>query len=43
MSDGKEKVSTVRRVLANEHNIKRFRTSFNLSRVKYETAVLIGE
>ncbi len=26
-----------RRVLANEHNIKRFRTSFNLSRVKYET------
>ena len=24
-----------RRVLANEHNIKRFRTSFNLSRVKY--------
>ncbi|MGE0752266.1 MAG: Lrp/AsnC family transcriptional regulator [Variibacter sp.] len=28
-----------RRVLANEHNIKRFRTSFNLSRVKYETKV----
>lgn len=26
-----------RRVLANEHNIKRFRTSFTLSRVKYET------
>jgi Lrp/AsnC family leucine-responsive transcriptional regulator len=26
-----------RRVLANEHNIKRFRTSFNLARVKYET------
>lgn len=31
-----------RRVLANEHNIKRFRTSFNLSRVKYETKVPIG-
>ena len=30
-----------RRVLANEHNIRRFRTSFNLSRVKYETAVPI--
>jgi Lrp/AsnC family transcriptional regulator, leucine-responsive regulatory protein len=29
--------SFARRVLANEHNIKRFRTSFNLSRVKYET------
>jgi Lrp/AsnC family leucine-responsive transcriptional regulator len=28
-----------RRVLANEHNIKRFRTSFNLSRIKYETKV----
>lgn len=28
-----------RRVLANEHNIKRFRTSFNLSRVKYETRI----
>jgi Lrp/AsnC family transcriptional regulator, leucine-responsive regulatory protein len=31
--------SFARRVLANEHNIKRFRTSFNLSRVKYETKV----
>jgi Lrp/AsnC family transcriptional regulator, leucine-responsive regulatory protein len=31
-----------RRVLANEHNIKRFRTSFNLSRVKYETALPIA-
>jgi Lrp/AsnC family leucine-responsive transcriptional regulator len=30
-----------RRVLANEHNIKRFRTSFNLSRVKYETKLLL--
>jgi Lrp/AsnC family leucine-responsive transcriptional regulator len=30
-----------RRVLANEHNIKRFRTSFNLSRVKYETKLPI--
>jgi len=28
-----------RRVLANEHNIARFRTSFNLSRVKHETKV----
>jgi Lrp/AsnC family leucine-responsive transcriptional regulator len=28
-----------RRVLANEHNIKRFRTSFCLSRVKYDTAI----
>lgn len=28
-----------RRVLANEHNIKRFRTSFTLSRVKYATRV----
>jgi Lrp/AsnC family transcriptional regulator, leucine-responsive regulatory protein len=31
-----------RRVLANEHNIKRFRTSFNLSRVKYETKLRLG-
>src|SRR6185503_20120217 len=31
-----------RRVLANEHNIKRFRSSFNLSRVKYETKLPIG-
>lgn len=31
----------VRNVLANEHNIKRFRTSFNLQRVKYDTSVLI--
>jgi Lrp/AsnC family leucine-responsive transcriptional regulator len=31
-----------RRVLANEHNIKRFRTSFNLSRVKYETKLLLA-
>ena len=30
-----------RRVLANEHNIKRFRTSFNLSRVKYTTTIPI--
>ncbi len=29
----------VREVLANEHNIRRFRTSFNLNRVKYETAI----
>jgi Lrp/AsnC family leucine-responsive transcriptional regulator len=28
-----------RRVLANEHNIKRFRMSFCLSRVKYDTAI----
>jgi len=28
-----------RRVLANEHHIKRFRTSFSLSRVKYETRI----
>jgi Lrp/AsnC family transcriptional regulator, leucine-responsive regulatory protein len=28
-----------RRVLATEHNIKRFRTSFSLSRVKYETRI----
>ena len=28
-----------RRVLANEHNIKRFRTSFNLSRIKAETKI----
>ena len=32
-----------RRVLANEHNIKRFRTSFNLSRIKYETKVPLGD
>ena len=32
-----------RRVLATEHNIKRFRTSFNLSRVKYETKVPLPE
>jgi len=32
-----------RRVLANEHNIKRFRTSFNLSRIKYETKISLGE
>jgi Lrp/AsnC family leucine-responsive transcriptional regulator len=31
-----------RRVLANEHNIKRFRTSFNLTRVKYETKIPIA-
>jgi Lrp/AsnC family leucine-responsive transcriptional regulator len=31
-----------RRVLANEHNIKRFRTSFCLSRVKYTTAIPLG-
>jgi Lrp/AsnC family leucine-responsive transcriptional regulator len=31
-----------RRVLANEHNIRRFRTSFNLARVKYETRVPLG-
>lgn len=31
-----------RRVLANEHNIKRFRTSFCLSRVKYDTAIPLG-
>ncbi|WP_128562594.1 Lrp/AsnC family transcriptional regulator [Methylobacterium crusticola] len=29
----------VREVLANEHNIRRFRTSFNLNRVKYDTAI----
>jgi Lrp/AsnC family leucine-responsive transcriptional regulator len=32
-----------RRVLANEHNIKRFRTSFSLSRIKYETKVPLGD
>lgn len=32
-----------RRVLANEHNIKRFRTSFNLSRIKYETRIPLPE
>jgi Lrp/AsnC family leucine-responsive transcriptional regulator len=32
-----------RRVLANDHNIRRFRTSFNLSRIKYETAIPLGE
>jgi Lrp/AsnC family leucine-responsive transcriptional regulator len=32
-----------RRVLANEHNIKRFRTSFNLSRIKYETKISLGD
>lgn len=31
-----------RRVLANEHNIKRFRTSFTLSRVKYDTRIPLG-
>jgi Lrp/AsnC family leucine-responsive transcriptional regulator len=31
-----------RRVLANEHNIRRFRTSFCLSRVKYDTAIPLG-
>lgn len=31
-----------RRVLANEHNIKRFRTSFNLSRIKYETKISLS-
>jgi Lrp/AsnC family transcriptional regulator, leucine-responsive regulatory protein len=35
--------SFARRVLANEHNIKRFRTSFNLSRVKYETKVPVSD
>jgi Lrp/AsnC family leucine-responsive transcriptional regulator len=29
-------------VLTNERNIKRFRTSFNLSRIKYETKVPLG-
>lgn len=29
----------VREVLANEHNIRRFRTSFNLNRIKYDTAI----
>ena len=28
-----------RRVLASDHNIRRFRTSFNLSRVKYDTRI----
>jgi Lrp/AsnC family leucine-responsive transcriptional regulator len=28
-----------RRVLANEHDIRRFRTSFSLARVKYETRI----
>jgi Lrp/AsnC family leucine-responsive transcriptional regulator len=31
------------RVLANDHNIRRFRTSFNPSRIKYETAIPLGE
>lgn len=33
----------VRDVLAREHNIRRFRTSFTLRRVKYDTAVHIEE
>jgi Lrp/AsnC family leucine-responsive transcriptional regulator len=33
----------VREVLATEHNIRRFRTSFNLNRVKYETALDLDE
>lgn len=32
-----------RRVLATEHNIKRFRTSFNLTRVKYDTKVPLAD
>ena len=31
-----------RRVLANDHNIRRFRTSFNLSRIKYDTSIPLG-
>ena len=31
-----------RRVLANEHNIRRFRTSFTLARIKYETKISLG-
>jgi Lrp/AsnC family transcriptional regulator, leucine-responsive regulatory protein len=33
----------VRDVLATEHNIKRFRTSFNLNRIKYDTAIELDE
>jgi Lrp/AsnC family leucine-responsive transcriptional regulator len=32
-----------RRVLANEHNIKRFRTSFSLSRIKYDTEIPLAD
>jgi Lrp/AsnC family leucine-responsive transcriptional regulator len=31
-----------RRVLSREHNIRRFRTSFNLDRIKYETRIPLG-
>ncbi len=31
-----------RRVLANEPNIRRFRTSFNLTRIKYDTRIPLG-
>ena len=33
----------VRTVLANEHNIKRFRSSFNLQRVKFDTGIYFDE
>ncbi|MGQ9366565.1 Lrp/AsnC family transcriptional regulator [Azospirillum sp. ST 5-10] len=33
----------VRNVLSNEHNVKRFRTSFNLQRIKYDTSIYIGD
>lgn len=33
----------VRNVLSNEHNVKRFRTSFNLQRIKYDTSIYISE
>lgn len=33
----------VRQVLAQEHNIKRFRSSFNLQRIKFDTGVYFEE
>ncbi|QCK86377.1 Lrp/AsnC family transcriptional regulator [Phreatobacter aquaticus] len=35
--------SFVRSVLANEHNIKRFRSSFNLQRIKFDTGIYLEE
>ena len=31
-----------RRVLANDHDIRRFRTSFNLDRIKYDTRIAMA-
>jgi Lrp/AsnC family leucine-responsive transcriptional regulator len=33
----------VRQVLAQEHNIKRFRSSFNLQRIKFDTGIYLEE